>query len=179
MSLDDKVLNERLVNLTVDGLETVYMASERISEGDFPNEDKKHAVGFMREYDHCLMYQRPSVELRENFAHVAQIIVKKAKSPAHELLNFVQLTCAVGGLYGLAASLYDVSAGRDFSQNALAALVGFLGFGASRLMQNYLNLRELKRLHSDAIRVAKAPDNIWGTALSIAYDKKFGRGYSD
>ncbi len=179
MSLDDKVLNERLVNLTVDGLETVYIASERITEGNFPKEDKKHAVSYMREYDHCIMYQRPSVELRENFAYVAQILVKKAKSPAHELLNFVQWTCAAGGLYGLVASLFSASAKEESVPNALVAFVGFLGFGISSLMQNGLNSHEAKRLHADAKRVADAPDNIWSTALSISYDKKHGRSYSD
>jgi hypothetical protein len=179
MSLDDKVLNERLVNLTVDGLETVYMASERISEGIFSQEGRIHARTFIREYDNCLMYQRPSVELRESFAHVAQILVKEAKSPAHELLNFVQLTCGGGAFYGLMASLYDNSAGRDYGSNALVAFIGFLGFSISRVMQSGLNSHEARRLHADAKRVDEAPDNIWSTALSMAYDKKFGRSYSD
>ena len=177
MSLDDKVFSERLVNLTVDGLETVYMASERISEGGFSEEDRIHARAFMREYDHCIMYQRPSVELRENFAHVAQVLVKKAKSPAYELLNFVQLTSAGGAFYGF-ASLFT-GAKENADMNTLVTLVGLVGFGASKLLQKYLDLREMKRSHADAMRVAEAPDTIWSTALSIEYDKKFGRSYSD
>ncbi|MEM3154825.1 MAG: hypothetical protein QW165_04665 [Candidatus Woesearchaeota archaeon] len=179
MSLDDKIFNERLVSLTVDGLETVYMASECISQNGFPRDDQLRARAFMREYDSCVMYQRPSGELRENFERISQILVRKAKSSSHELLNFVKLTCAGGAVYGILSSLNDMFAGRDYSQNTFIALFGFLGFGISRVAQNYLNAQAARRLHADAARVIEAPDMIWSAALTELYDRKFRRGYSD
>lgn len=179
MSLDDKVLNERLVNLTVDGLETVHMASERIAEGNFPEDHKKIASAYIRDHDQCLMQQRPSPELRESFGYIAGIMTMYARSPAHNLLNFVKGTSAAGGLYGLISMLVDVATHKDPNLSTITACIGLAGFALSHQLQDYLDMREVKSLSADAKQVADAPDDIWKVALSILYDKKFGRDYSD
>lgn len=179
MSLDERA-EEQLVRLTIDGLETIALAADKISEpvNCFTDEDRRMANRFLGEYTRALHLGVPSYLLRQSFLHISNIVTQKAKSPVSELYSLLTLMCVSGTVFSGVKSGIDMSYDRDSSALPwlVAAGIGLFGVGVSSFMQYRANLKAKRDMSRDSSSVFDASDVVWKEALSRLYDKKRENG---
>ena len=166
MSLDDKV-DPSLIKLVADGLETVSLACERISEPEnqYPKDDRLRAVKYLCVYEQSVQFKGMNDELREGFEYFSKIVQDKAKHPMSDNYLYVGLSGLVAG--GMAVY---------FKSPLMIGMSGMLVVYS--LYRAYtLNRDEKKKVKDAREKVMHANDATWDEALTMLRDKRHRNEY--
>ncbi len=161
MSLDD--LDSIAVNLAVDGLETIAMASECIIETPliYSAEDVRHAQSYRSNYAHLLVNGHVELRMREDFKYVANIVAKKSQHRLHSMYDGLFLSAASTGAVGAALKSW------------LACVSSIVAGAFFKGMQYVLDKKAQNDLCKSADAVYRMSDMYWMAASDKLHRKSY------